>query len=110
MIMCDANLCPFTAALDTADAVVNELGDVHENPTLARGAIAAYRKVHEAARLRYPCDGPVPDRNGEQACPLGYVRHTAHNLATVPGQRAGWAFDPEKLVNGGTDTQSGQYL
>jgi hypothetical protein len=72
--------------------------------------IAAYRQSHEAVRKRYPCDGPVPDNNNEQACPLGHIGHTAHNLATVPAQRAGWSFDPEKLIDGETDSATGQYL
>jgi hypothetical protein len=108
--MCDAHLCPLVAAYDAAEMVVSGLGDLHENPALARGAIAAYRRTQEAARDRYPCDGPVTDHNNEMACPLGQIRHIAGALATVPIQRTGWAFDPEKLVNAETDSQSGQYL
>jgi hypothetical protein len=108
--MCDANLCPLTVAYDVAEKVVNELGDLHENPALVRGSIAVHRRTHEAVRERYPCDGAVPDDNNELACPLGLIRNTAHTLATVPVQRAGWAFDPEKVVDGTSDTKSGQYL
>lgn len=107
---CDPNLCPLLVAYDVADAMLNELGDLHEHPALARGSIAANRRSQEAVRERYPCEGSVPDRNNERACPLGNITHVAHALATVPAQRGGWAFDPEKLVDGGRDTQSGQYL
>jgi hypothetical protein len=108
--MCDTNLCPLLAAYDAAEAVVDKVRDIHQNPALARGTITAYRRTHDVVRERYPCDGPVPDHNNEVACPLGHIANMAHSLATVPAQRTGWAFDPEKLIDGGTDTQSGQYL
>jgi hypothetical protein len=110
MIMCDPNLCPSLVTFDVAERRLDELGDLHENPALARGAIAACRRSHEAVRERYPCDGPVTNTEGQIRCPLGALYNDVHTLATVPSHRAGWAFDTEKLVDGGTDSQSGQYL
>jgi hypothetical protein len=107
--MCD-HVCPLTAAMDAAEAVVDELGDLHENPVLARGVITAYRKSLEAMQKPYPCDGAVRDRNNEVTCPFNRLHQTAHSLATVPITRPGWAFDPEKLVDGGRQTSAGQYL
>ena len=108
--MCDTNLCPLLAAYDVAESMLDELGNLHEHPVLARGAIAANRRTHEVVRERYPCGGAVSDNNNELTCPLGLLRNTAHAFATNPNQRQGWAFDPEKLVDGGTASQSGQYL
>jgi hypothetical protein len=108
--MCDANLCPLLAAYDVAEAMIDKLGDLHDSPSLARGGIASNRQVHEAVRERYSCAGRIRDANGCWDCPLNTIRHIAHHLATVPNKRPGWAFDPDKLVDGGTDTQSGQYL
>ena len=108
--MCDANLCPAVVAYDAAEARLDELGDLHEHPTLTRGAITANRRTDEVVRERYPCDGAVANRDGNLVCPLSDMGKMAHYFATVPVRREGWDFDPEKLVDSGTDTQSGQYL
>lgn len=108
--MCDPNLCPMVAAFDVADKVIDDLGDVHENPALARGVIASYRQTADAVRERYPCGGVSADREGHLRCPLSGIWDGAQTYATAAPNRQGWAFDPEKLAGGGRDGQSGQYL
>ncbi len=109
--MCDPNLCSLLAAYDAADAILDDLGDLHENPALARGTIAANRKSQQAVRHRYPCDGAVRDMHNELDCPVGSLWRIAHALATTPSERTGWAFDPEELVDAADrNSPTGAYL
>jgi hypothetical protein len=112
--MCDGRLCPLLAGYDVADALLDELGDLHESPDLARAQIAVYRRSMEIIRKRSPCDGPVADHDNEVTCPIAPVGNVALRLATGPPTRIGWAFDPEKVlgarVAGSAASSAGQYL
>jgi len=109
--MCDDNLCPYVVTLTVARSVIDDLGEIHDSPEAARGTVVAMRKSAEAVRSCYPCDGPVTDKTGGQVrCPLAAMFSDTHQVATVPVQRQGWAFPPEKLVDVETDSATGQYL
>jgi hypothetical protein len=108
--MCEDRLCPYLVTLNAARSVVDDLAKIHDSPEAVRGSIAAMHKSAEAVRGCYPCDGPVSGQDSQVRCPLGLVINDAHTIATVPVQRPGWAFPPEKLAGAETDRATGQYL
>jgi hypothetical protein len=107
--MCEDRLCPQLVALDATRAVLDDLADIHDSPDAVRGATTAIRKSVEAVRSSYPCDGPARDE-GLVRCPLESIINDVRFMATVPINRQGWAFLPEKLAGAETDSTTGQYL
>lgn len=109
--MCDEGVCPIAVTLAAAESVIDSLVDLHESPQFARGNIAVIRKCNESVRSRYLCTGPAVNDHNQIVCPLGTLFADTQTLATQPVHRGAWAFDPEKLVDGGDgDAPMGQML
>jgi hypothetical protein len=89
--------CPMVAALESADAIVDEVN--HNSPFAAKGGIALTRLCFETVLGNTKCNGPRTNVEGQTVCPLRDTTMFTRSMAGTPWPSSSFEVDLKQMTD-----------